>query len=470
MKFNIHITCFIIVCAVVSFSSCRKDNETIATATACCDVLPNAEYLAGGFTTVFQNGNDAFMFPLFNIDSEHHIQFDVGSVLFNSEFVEIGGSVNDGLGPLFNMTSCIGCHSNNGRSQPPMSEDDFFSGLLIRLSIAGVNEHEGPLSAPGFGTQLQTRAINLQQPEGKFFIDQEPLIITYADGTSITLFQPYIQFYNLYQDMPINILKSARNTSPVFGLGLLEAVSETSILTQVDEQDADGNYISGKANYVWNVASQSMSIGRFGWKASSPSIVQQCAEAFQQDMGITSSSFFAAENCVGQTNCNEGIGIETDLTASIVESIANFIKGLAVPAPRNLEDAQVQQGRQLFYDIGCSNCHTPQLQTGTSTWPELSNQIIFPYTDLLLHDLGEGLADGRPDFSASANEWRTPPLWGIGLTKIVNPNATFLHDGRANTLEQAILWHSGEAYWTRNSFVALNVSEREAIIKFLEAL
>ncbi|MFN0032657.1 MAG: di-heme oxidoredictase family protein [Flavobacteriales bacterium] len=450
----------------MAYTACRKDSETMAD-----EYVPvNPEYWAGGECTIFLNGAQAFSQPLANFTNDNRNQYLTGSGQFFSGFTTDETAQHGGLGPLFNTPSCLQCHVGNGRSQPPLTEDDENSGLLIRLSIAGMDTHGGPLGVPAFGTQLQTRATDGNLPEGKFFIDYESVVFTYPDGATATMHQPYINIYNTYETLPAGLLKSARNASPVFGLGLLEAISEEDIAALVDEQDENGDYISGKLNMVWNVATQSMRPGRFGWKASSPNILQQSAEAFNQDMGITTAEFFAAENCADQTNCNGGDAEAADLTNDELLALRAFVRGIAVPAPRNLEDEIVQQGRSLFYSIGCTGCHTPHFVTAATDWPELSGQSIYPYTDLLLHDLGEGLGDGRPDFDASANEWRTPPLWGIGLTKIVNPDARFLHDGRATTLEEAILWHGGEAWWARNAFVALTNSEREAVIKFLEAL
>lgn len=447
--------------------SCKHQQEEDVIAT---DHTIAAEYYAGGEGTTFFSDENSYIQSYTTLGASNLEHFLQGENLFNAMFQPLGSGVHDGLGPLFVHTSCNGCHFRNGRSQPPSGPDDLLSGLLIRLSVSGQNEHGGPLGVPGFGAQLQNRAIDGLVPEGKFTLDYVPQTITYPDGITVILHQPYINISDTYEFLPASVLKSARNASPVYGLGLLEAVTDEEILSRVDDQDTDGDYISGRVNMVWNQLTQSMQIGRFGWKASNATIIQQSAEAFNQDMGITSFLLFPSENCEGQSNCSAGIGTETDITLEEAELVSLYIRGLAVPAPRNLENPVVQLGKTLFSQIGCDGCHTPELTTGPSPWPELSNQIIHPYTDLLIHDLGEVLADGRPDYDASANEWRTAPLWGIGLTKIVNPDATFLHDGRANTLEEAILWHGGEAFWSRNYFMALTATERSAVIAFLESL
>ncbi|MFM9984659.1 MAG: di-heme oxidoredictase family protein [Flavobacteriales bacterium] len=467
MNLSKSITALLLTSIIWSFAACRhegKNEESIN------DVPIGPEYYAGGEGTIFSQDENAYTLPNTTLSAGNLDLFVQGETFFNAAFVPLNEGEHDGLGPLFVHTACNACHFRNGRSQPPSGEDDLLSGLLIRLSIAGQNEQGGPLGVPGFGGQLQNRALEGGTPEGKFTLDYTPQIVEYADGSNITLHQPYINIYNTYEFLPASVLKSARNASPVYGLGLLEAVIAEDILSRVDEQDADGDYISGRVNMVWDQLTQSMQIGRFGWKASNATIIQQSAEAFNQDMGITSGFLFPAENCDGQSNCNGGIGTETDITLEEAELVSLYIRGLAVPGPRNQGDPIVQQGKALFMLANCHGCHTPQLTTGPSPWPELSNQIIFPYTDLLIHDLGEVLADGRPDYEASANEWRTPPLWGIGLTKSINPDAGFLHDGRASSLEEAIVWHGGEALWARNYFIAMSASERAALLAFLESL
>ncbi len=467
MKYTRSKITLLLLAIVSSFLGCKHPSTDDVDIPA---NAPGPEYYAGGEGTTFKSDELAYTQAYTTLSAGNLNLFSQGEVLFNAFHVPLNEGVHDGLGPLFVHTACNACHFRNGRSQPPVGEDDLLSGLLIRLSIAGQNEHGGPLGVPGFGGQLQNRAIDGSSPEGKFTIDYSPQVVTYTDGSTVTLYQPYINIYNTYEFLPASVLRSARNASPVYGLGLLEAVTDETILANVDDQDTDGDYISGRVNMVWNQLTQSMQIGRFGWKASNATILQQSAEAFNQDMGITSGFLFPEENCVGQTNCNGGIDTEPDVTLEEAELVSLYVRGLAVPAPRNQEAPLIQQGKALFLQANCDGCHTPQLTTGPSPWPELSNQTIYPYTDLLIHDLGEVLADGRPDYDASANEWRTAPLWGIGLTKSINPDAGFLHDGRAATLEEAIVWHGGEALWARNAFIAMSTSERAALLAFLESL
>lgn len=432
-------------------------------------VIP-AEYYAGGTTTSFDQSGSAFLHPLANLSADGLQRFALGEALFHAEINPLGEGDPDGLGPLFIQNSCGGCHADNGRSHLPLSPEDWTSGLLLRLSIPGAGVHGEPLGVPGFGGQLQTRAIEGVQAEGQFSITWEESNFVYPDGSTVVLRQPYFSVINPYISLPDFYLRGARLAPPIFGSGLLEAISDETILSLADEMDVNGDGISGKANWVWDVQNETMTLGRFGWKASNPNALQQSAEAFNQDMGITTEVLFPVENGYGQTNGEQGTSKIWDLSFLEVSDVAYYVLTLAPPAPRNLDDPQVMQGQSLFNQIQCAACHTPEIQTGSYSIPELSFQTIRPYSDLLLHDVGAGLGDGRPDYVASANEWRTPPLWGIGLAQQIHPTAGFLHDGRAETIEEAILWHEGEAYESKMAFANLTAAERDALIAFILAL
>ena len=268
------------------------------------------------------------------------------------------------------------------------------------------------------------------------------------------------------------VMISPRIAPANIGMGLLEAIPEEINLGLADPDDADGDGISGRANYVWNVRNGKLTLGRFGWKANQPSVEQQVAGAFLGDIGIT-SSLFPEQNCPkAQSACAQAPnGGEPELTENRLEKVTIYTQTLAVPAMRNAEDDEVEQGARLFVHSQCSACHTPKYETGDDHPLEaLRGQVIYPYTDLLLHDMGERLADHRPDGLASGAEWRTPPLWGIGLVEVVNGHTFFLHDGRARNLEEAILWHEGEAKESRDNFMGLTLEERNALLKFLGSL
>ena len=450
----------IILGIILTNSACKKEDNT------------NSEpenILAGGETTIFSSGPDAYTFPSANLNAEEINKHFVADAAFAQHFVSAPAENFDGLGPLFNQNSCESCHTRNGRGIVPENGQDFNSGLLLRMSMAGVGEYQGIVPVPGFGGQLQNKAIFSVQPEGKISITETEKIITYLDGEEVTLRKPVFTVTETYIPLPAGVLLSPRIAPPVYGLGLLEAVPEASILALADENDVDNDGISGKPNMVWDIPSQSMLLGRFGWKAEQPSALQQSAGAAHDDMGLT-SHYFPEEHCVGQDNCQEGLQTEYDVDAETLEMFAFYFQTLAVPARRNYTATDVIRGEELFVEAKCATCHVPKLTTDNFSITALAHQTIYPYTDLLLHDMGEDLADERPVFSASGSEWRTPPLWGIGLTLVVNPKTGFLHDGRAKTLEEAILWHGGEAETAKNFFTNLSKTDREAVLAFLNSL
>lgn len=426
------------------------------------------EWLSGGTQTVFDGGVGAFstMFPV--LPPRFQEVHAVGDGAFGATFVSAPAPVRPGLGPIFNNVSCTSCHIGDGRGKAP-DPGEPLSSLLIRLSVPGQDEHGGPVPAPGFGGQLQQRAIFGIQPEASVDISYTEQAFQFDDGTSYSLRTPVYSLVNPYIALPSNLMLSPRVAPPVFGLGLLEAIAEEDILAHADESDQDADGISGKPNYVWDVTHQKKVIGRFGWKANNPTLLQQSAGAYNQDMGI-SNSLFPYESSYGQS---QGVSADEgyEVSDSILTAVAFYIRTLGVPVRRDAYNPQVLAGKQLFVSARCSACHTPRAKTKTDVaFPQLSSQTIFPYTDLLLHDMGSGLADNRPDFEANGQEWRTPPLWGIGLTNVVNGHNNFLHDGRARSLLEAVMWHGGEAEGSRQAVTRMSKQDRDALISFLESL
>ncbi|MFZ1281235.1 MAG: di-heme oxidoredictase family protein [Ignavibacteriaceae bacterium] len=423
------------------------------------------DILSGGATTTNLVGSLAFSQPASNLTQENLDKHIIGDALFEAAFVKAPATINPGLGPLFNNSSCVNCHIADGRGRPPLGGEQLET-MLFRISINGSDEHNGPNPVPGFGRQLQTRSILGYDPEGSVTISNETINGTYPDGTPYSLFKPN---YNITGRIGSGFLYSPRVAPFVFGVGLLEAITEQDILALADENDLNGDGVSGKPNYVWNVQTQSFELGRFGWKANTPNLIQQLAAAYVNDMGVT-SPYFPTENCADGTQCDT-TSDDPEIDQHTLDMVEVYLQTLAVPSRRNYNDADVKRGKELFKQVGCNSCHTTQFTTGThKSIPELSNQKIHPYTDLLLHDMGDELADGRPDFDANGNEWRTPPLWGIGLVSIVNGHTNFMHDGRARNLEEAILWHFGEGENSREKFMNLSKSDRESLIKFLNSL
>lgn len=362
--------------------------------------------------------------PIEGLTPEQRRIFLRGDVAFNDEIF----SANTGLGPRFVATSCGSCHAGDGKGHP-----------FTTLTRFGQSD----TLANGFlhlgGPQLQERALPGFQPE------QMPA------GASFSKFTP-----------PANT-----------GLGLLEAITDATILALADEKDADGDGISGRPNWI-NIPSYSLLrpgtverngkyIGRFGKKAAVYDLLQQTANAYNQDMGINST--YEAYNTY------DGLEVDPEISNQTVLDVVFYLQTLKAPIQRNQNNADVIAGKQLFINISCGKCHTPQLQTGLSSIAALSDKTIFPYTDLLLHDMGPDLNDGYTEGTALPAEWRTPPLWGLGLSKNSQGGQVFLmHDGRAKSIEEAILLHGGEASQSKINFQELSSADKTSIIRFLESL
>jgi CxxC motif-containing protein (DUF1111 family) len=322
----------------------------------------------------------------------------------------------------------------------------------------------------GYGTQLQDKAVAGKVPECKMGITYSVISGSFSDGEPYELRDPHYTMSNYYSAINNpDYYISPRLAPPVFGLGLLEAISEMDMKQMQDVNDADGDGISGKINYVWDPVSKSRRPGKFGLKANAPNLLVQVAGAYNQDMGVT-NSVFPDENSWGQDQYDQ-LNDDIEIPDSILHAVKFYVQTLSVPARRNVSDPVVLKGEEIFKNLKCVSCHKQTLLTQVDvSMPYMSNQRIHPYTDLLLHDLGPGLADNRPDFDADGQEWRTAPLWGIGLREVVNYPAFYLHDGRARTLNEAILWHDGEAQSSKNMYKSLPKADREALIVFLKSL
>lgn len=431
----------------------------------------------GGSATAKAANENAFALPLPTLPTERLREFTFGNRLFNTNWVVAPASVKafDGLGPVFNRVSCSGCHTRDGRGQPPAPGAPLES-MLIRMSVPGRGEHGAPVPVPHYGDQLNEKAIPGVPAEGRTVVSYVERSGRFADGTPYSLAEPSYQFTDLaFGALPQRAQISPRVAPPVFGLGLLEAVPEAEILSLADPDDADGDGISGRPNRVWDAGKQEDAVGRFGWKANQPGLFVQNAAAALGDIGLTTTLFPHDNVAAGQEAAarapNGGENGEPELPDAFLKRLTFYVQTLAVPAARDIDNPQVQSGARLFASIGCAACHTPTLHTGEyADVPVLAHQTIHPFTDLLLHDMGDALADGRPDFRANEREWRTPPLWGIGLTVIVNRHTRFLHDGRARSLEEAVLWHGGEAQHAQTRFVHLSATERAALLAFLQSL
>ncbi|WP_233501620.1 di-heme oxidoreductase family protein [Acaryochloris thomasi] len=423
--------------------------------------------MAGGDTTVISRSSRAYEHPAPNLSEKSNEEHFEGDLAFDAVFVTAPARVNPGLGPQFNNASCTGCHLRNGRGLPEKGQ------LLVRVSnpenasnlpdkddyhAERVAPSENTPPVPGIGTQIQDQAIYGHPPEARVEISWKAEKGQYQDGTGYELRSPQatITLPN-EQPLPSEVLTSLRIPPPVFGLGLLEAVPEKNILALADPKDSNNDGISGRPNQVWDMEQKKITLGRFGLKANQPNLLQQSAAAYFNDMGVTNPLFLEADG-------------SSDIDAQTLKAAAVYAQTLAVPARTLIKDQKVKRGEQLFTKANCASCHISELRTGQHEYAELENQTIHPYTDMLLHDMGAGLADNRPDFEATGSEWRTSPLWGIGVTQTVLPYSSYLHDGRARTLEEAILWHGGEAQSAQQTFMAMAEEDRDALVRFLHSL
>jgi len=426
---------------------------------------PN-EDLSGGDTTVFDTSRNAFALSARNLSFDDRGRFMVGNSFFNQNWVAAPASTEarDGLGPLFNAPSCSACHFKDGRAAPPTAEDPDAVGLIFRLTSwrSGGDWHRVP--HPKYGAQIQDGAIPGAQHEGGVEIQHEIISGTYPDGTPYTLEKP------TYQWGDDTLRLSPRIAPAVIGMGLLEAIPAVTLERLADPDDRDGDGISGRLRMVTDPETGEPRPGRFGWKAEADSVARQTANAFQQDMGLTNrlNPTFPDEE-TQRLAAALPHGGDPEVEDHLFDETVFYVSTLAVPARRDVDDPGVLRGRELFSEIGCADCHHPKFRTGNDhPITALRDQLIRPYTDLLLHDMGEALAD--PGGEAIDREWRTPPLWGIGLVEAVNGHSRFLHDGRARNLEEAILWHGGEAEASRDAFKQLPAEDRQALLQFLESL
>jgi CxxC motif-containing protein (DUF1111 family) len=458
----------------------------------------------GGVTTVYATGKNAFSFPLANLDDPGRTRFVIGNSFFKRNWVEAPASTTarDGLGPHFIARSCAGCHVLDGRGQPPAwkntlgPEPEGTVALLMRLSVAGTPDPKaGVRPDPVYGDQFNNAAIQGVEPEGRVEMRQQPIHGRFADGTRYTLQKPIYKLTGLnYGPFAPGLMISPRIAPQIAGLGLLEAIPDAEILRNAREQAAAPGPIKGQPNRVWDVFAQEERLGRFGWKANVATIAHQTAGAFHGDIGITSNAFpqetctptqkdcLAAPHGGGKASGRDGIvpaskasALQPEIDDETLGHVIFYQATLAPAARRNVKDPQVLRGQALFAQAQCAACHRPSYVTAEGPFPPLTSpalkgQRIWPYTDLLLHDMGPDLADGRPDHLASGSQWKTPPLWGIGLIQDVNGHTRLMHDGRANGVLEAILWHGGEAQASKEQVLKMKRADRGALVKFVESL
>ncbi|MCI9866629.1 c-type cytochrome [Rhizobium skierniewicense] len=439
---------------------------------------------AGAATTTATT--DPFSQPSANMGFERGQDFKLGNALFQKLWVSSPSSTqaSDGLGPLYNARSCQTCHIKDGRGRPPVGGEDAVSMFLRLARPARTDDERAAIRSHAvvnfpdatYGGQLQNQAVPGLKAEGKLSVTYTEQSVTLAGGEVVALRKPSYAISRLnYGPLGDDTTLSPRIAQPTLGLGLIEAIADGDILAGA----RPGGEVSGRPAWVRDHRSGAVKLGRFGWKAQNASVRDQAANALSHDIGISSPDVpNAFGDCTQrQTDClalptgvQKRLG-DVEAPSPVLDLMTFYTENLAVPARRDVDDPAVLQGKQQFYQAGCAACHTPKFVTKRDAADPLhSFQLIWPYSDFLLHDMGEGLSDGQQVGEASGSEWRTQPLWGIGLTQAVNGNGFYLHDGRARSLSEAILWHGGEAQKARDAFAALQKPDRQALLSFLESL
>ena len=425
---------------------------------------------AGGTTTVIDTSPTGLGRVVKNLTPERWLEVLAGKRIFQRVWrssEERGAET--GLGPLYNAASCAGCHFLDGRGGAP-SELTPDVRLLTRLAVPAANPF-GVVSDPIYGSQLSELASNDLPHEGLLLVSYALRSVAMADGTSVSTRRPAYRWQEPdWGAADPEVQLSPRMPGALAGLGLLEAIDASDVVAAADPEDLDGDGISGRANRVPDAVTGRRVLGRFGWKASQPTVEQQIATAFREDMGLTSWVRPGSACTALQPSCREHDSVE-EVPRHELAQLTSYVRLLAVPQRRDPSAPEIRKGRELFLGAGCAGCHTPRQTTGSNPQlPELSQQTIFPYTDLLLHDMGENLADGVREFEAAGPEWRTPPLWGLGLSSSIHGRLRLLHDGRARSVEEAVLWHGGEAGPAKECYTELSRVEREMLVRFVESL
>ena len=453
--------------------------------------IPEQALPASSFSTD-DASESAYLHPVATLNAKQAELFALGHKMFNNRWAFFWfENAEFGRGPTSNAQSCTTCHFNNGRGVAPGTETAVRRGAdgavrdhhitvpyepapnaVVRISLKGNDAHGGPRPHPDYGDQLQIFGVKGIVPaEGQFRVEWREHVTTLADGEQVPMRSPVVHITDLaYSPLGEDAMTGLRLAPPLIGLGLLEAIPEESIVALGAREPVAG--IRGHVNRVWDESQGKTVLGRFGLKANHGSLREQVAAAFLNDIGL-SSPVYREQNCPPiQQSCKEQmVAGRPEITALRLEATELYVRALTVPMRRHIDDPQVKRGEGLFTQLHCSVCHVPEIATGpVQGLPQFTAQKIRPYTDLLLHDMGDGLADGRPDFLASGTQWRTPPLWAIGLSATVNGANAFLHDGRARNFTEAVLWHGGEARVSRDAFAALSREDRLALTAFLGSL
>lgn len=425
------------------------------------------------------------------LSADDSFRVELGRAVFRKRWVSAPASTasSDGLGPLYNARSCEQCHPQGGRGQPePDLARGLPSALVLRLSVPPqtaverglvADQRTNVLAEPTYGTQLQPFAIQGHQPEGRLQVTYDEVPVELGDGTVVQLRRPSYRVTDLgYGPLREDAMTSPRTAPPLIGLGLLEMVPESQIIER--ESDAGpGIGVAGRANRVWSKEQGKLVLGRFGWKAGSPTLRQQVAEAFAVDLGLSTSLVDqpAGDCTMLQVRCRQASDGRSarhaghEVGDKLLDLVALYVANADLPTPLLEAPDTIGEGEGLFHATGCGACHRPSFETNAFSGPaHLRGRVIWPYTDLLLHDMGDDLADGRPEGLADGRMWRTAPLWAVSRAQTGDGRQTFLHDGRARSIDEAVLWHGGEARAARDAFAQLTAVERHALVAFVKSL
>ena len=490
--------CTLAIGWTVSCTNYFDDDALKATSITVPKVDVSERFPGGAASSLVAHGA-SLEHPSTTLPAQNRPSFFAGRALANQPWV-IAPTITtarDGLGPYFHQRTCLACHNKGGKGLIPENNNQLLDQAVVRLSLPS-NNQGAPIPEPVYGTQLQIKSISVSDrlglpnvrtdlpAEAKVYLEWLIEPFTYPDGQQISLRRPTLDIKKLgYGALHSATQKSLRAAPSIQGMGLIEAIPAQQILALADPQDADQDGVSGRANWLTATPSDK-ALGRFGLKASMRDLNEAVAAAFHQDLGI-STPVFPSQTCTSlQTACrvrptgddlplantsNSTDTVAVEVPQKLLDLVVGYIRHLAVPARHKDSLKETRKGRTLFYQNGCSGCHQPSFTTDANAGDAaLANLTIYPYSDFLLHDMGEELADHRPDFSANGREWRTAPLWSAGLHKRVNGNQFYLHDGRARTIEEAILWHGGEAHQSRQNFTLLAAHERQQLINFVRSL
>ena len=481
---------FVAVVALVSVTACA-DERSAGGRRREGAAGPVAADPGGGTTAAFRGAT--FLRPAPNLGAADRPNFWAGKALAGQPWVRAPSvtDARDGLGPLYDARTCFACHVEGGRGQSPDADGLLPVATVVRLGRAPPGERRAGTPDPTYGDQLQRQSISLAHQlrnvrtaegpspvpaEGRATVRWIEAPFVYPDGARVSLRRPVVELSRLgYGPLGAETQVGLRHAPPLHGAGLLHRIPEAAIVEAADPDDADGDGISGRPNRVWDPRTKTTRVGRFGWKAGAATLRAQVAVALRNDVGIT-SSLYPHESCTSsQSGCRAAPSGRGDAGVEIADRLLDlmtgFNAGIAVPRRRKPDHPMVRRGQAVFFEVGCDRCHRPAFEAGVDpAAPHRSKHTIGPYSDLLLHDLGDALAGGPPEFEASEREWRTAPLWGVGLARAVREDAAFLHDGRARTVEEAILWHGGEAAPIRARFARRSAAERAALIAFVKSL